>query len=334
MDTEIKTLVYRDRACGPCNKKNVCKKADTYRKLRRPAVIITAAVILTAAIAAVAVHVPDSSKAALQDSLANEPTVSNTAKQDSLEDETTVSSAAKQDSLVNETSGRTATGKLLLSSTEFADIKKGADENGDTAYTLMLMSDESTEEPSFYIPPMLGAEACDGISGNPALPEGKESVQTLAEPEEPADVPEKLEYVYNPDMCLELDDYEIEILERIVEAEATGQDIYGKMLVANVVINRVNFRKFPDTVEEVVFQKIGKSVQFSPVKDGRYYTVDITKHTKEAVKRVLSGEDYSRGALYFFERASTSEKKASWFDTKLDFLFKYGCHDFFIEKKK
>ncbi|HIU67361.1 MAG TPA: cell wall hydrolase, partial [Candidatus Caccomorpha excrementavium] len=48
---------------------------------------------------------------------------------------------------------------------------------------------------------------------------------------------------------------EVEILQRIVEAEATGQDVKGKILVANVVLNRVMSDGFPDTIEEVVFQR-------------------------------------------------------------------------------
>ncbi|HAU86474.1 MAG TPA: hypothetical protein DCW90_13560, partial [Lachnospiraceae bacterium] len=75
---------------------------------------------------------------------------------------------------------------------------------------------------------------------------------------------------------IELSATEKNILMRIVEAEATGEDITGKMLVANVVLNRVNNSSFPDTVEGVVFQKNGSVYQFSPIKDGRYYKVEIS----------------------------------------------------------
>ena len=75
-----------------------------------------------------------------------------------------------------------------------------------------------------------------------------------------------------------------EVLLRIVEAEATGEDIKGKMLVANVILNRVNSSQFPDTVEAVVFQKNGRTTQFSPIADGRYWSVTISKETKEAVR--------------------------------------------------
>ena len=49
-------------------------------------------------------------------------------------------------------------------------------------------------------------------------------------------------------------------LLRIVEAEATGGDVLSKMMVANVIINRVKHPYFPNTVSEVVFQgKYGKT---------------------------------------------------------------------------
>ena len=137
---------------------------------------------------------------------------------------------------------------------------------------------------------------------------------------------------HNTSMIKKLSVEELEVLQRIVEAEATGEDIYGKILVANVVLNRVNDEGFPDTVKEVVFQKSGGSYQFSPTRDGRYWSVTVSDSTIEAVERALTGEDYSEGALYFFARRLTTSKKAKWFDNSLDRLFKYGCHEFYKNK--
>ncbi|SFR56950.1 cell wall hydrolase [Anaeromicropila populeti] len=122
---------------------------------------------------------------------------------------------------------------------------------------------------------------------------------------------------------------EKEVLLRIVEAEATGEDIKGKMLVANVVLNRVKSKKFPNTVEKVVFQHSGSSYQFSPVKDGRYYSVEITKETRQAVEKVLSGEDDSKGALYFMSRSRACQSSVKWFDNSLTKVVQYGCHEFY-----
>ncbi len=119
------------------------------------------------------------------------------------------------------------------------------------------------------------------------------------------------------------------ILERIVEAEAGGEDHKGKVLVANVVLNRVKDKSFPSTVEEVVFAHSGSTYQFSPIHDGRYYTVDVSKDTKKAVEDALNGNDPSQGALYFMERAYADPDNASWFDRCLTRLFGYKCHEFY-----
>lgn len=128
---------------------------------------------------------------------------------------------------------------------------------------------------------------------------------------------------------IELSATEKNILMRIVEAEATGEDITGKMLVANVVLNRVNNSEFPDTVEGVVFQRNGSVYQFSPIKDGRYYKVEISEDTKKAVKRVLNGEDKSEGALYFMSRSMARASSVTWFDRSLTRVFKHGTHEFY-----
>lgn len=125
---------------------------------------------------------------------------------------------------------------------------------------------------------------------------------------------------------------ETEVLQRIVEAEATGEDIKGKMLVANVIINRTKNKNFPNTVKEVVFQKNGGTYQFSPIKDKRYWSVTISKDTITAVDRVLQGEDDSQGALYFSARKRANKNSMSWFDRNLKYLFKHGAHEFFKDK--
>jgi len=119
------------------------------------------------------------------------------------------------------------------------------------------------------------------------------------------------------------------ILERIVEAEAGGEDHKGKVLVANVILNRVLSRKFPSSVKEVVFAHSGSVYQFSPVGDGRYYSVSVSKDTKSAVDDALNGVNVSQGALYFMERAIADSDNVTWFDRCLTRLFRYGCHEFY-----
>lgn len=126
-----------------------------------------------------------------------------------------------------------------------------------------------------------------------------------------------------------LSEEELDALLRIVEAEAGGEDEEGKLLVANVVLNRVESDKFPDTVTEVVFQQENGVTQFSPVRNGRYWKVKISDETREAVQRALEGEDISQGALYFAARKYADSDKMKWFDENLNFLFAHGGHEFF-----
>lgn len=126
-----------------------------------------------------------------------------------------------------------------------------------------------------------------------------------------------------------LDQEDYDVLLRIVEAEAGCEDIKGKMLVAGVIMNRVDSSRFPNSVREVVFQKGNGTVQFSPVKDGRLDRVKISDETKEAVQRVLYGEDITEGALYFAARKYADPERMKWFDNSLTLLFSYGGHEFF-----
>ncbi|MBD5519361.1 MAG: cell wall hydrolase [Lachnospiraceae bacterium] len=128
----------------------------------------------------------------------------------------------------------------------------------------------------------------------------------------------------------QLSDKDYEALLRIVEAEAGGEDQNGKLLVANVVLNRVNNESFPDTVWDVVMQREQGIAQFSPTVDGRYQNVHVSDDTVEAVERALYGEDISQGALYFCARERADSDRLKWFDRKLTRLFSYGNHEFFL----
>lgn len=116
-----------------------------------------------------------------------------------------------------------------------------------------------------------------------------------------------------------------EVLQRIVEAEAGICDTKGRILVANVVINRVRSSEFPNTITGVVYQKS----QFSPVSNGSLNSCTVTPETVEAVDRALAGEDYSQGALYFMNRGRSRSGNVSWFDRSLTFLFQHERHEFF-----
>ena len=114
-------------------------------------------------------------------------------------------------------------------------------------------------------------------------------------------------------------------LLRIVEAEVGDNDVYGRTIVANVVLNRVRSSHFENTITEVIFSK----GQFSPIRDKRFFKVKVSEATIKGVNNALMGEDYSRGALYFMDRAYSSSHAVGWFDSSLTYLFSYGGHEYF-----
>ena len=132
-------------------------------------------------------------------------------------------------------------------------------------------------------------------------------------------------------MLWDITDEDYTTLLKIVEAEAGGEDYTGKLLVANVVLNRVKDESFPDSITEVVYQTSNGRAQFSPVGSGRIEKVTVSEETITAVTDALNGADESEGALYFAARKYADPDKMRWFDEKLLFLFTYGGHEFFTE---
>lgn len=130
----------------------------------------------------------------------------------------------------------------------------------------------------------------------------------------------------NPKM---MSDTDYNTLLRIVEAEAGGEDIKGRILVANVIMNRVKHEEFPDTVTEVVWEYKNGVPQFSPTYDGRINTVTVSDETREAVKQVLEGVDYSEGALFFLQKSAAEAHNVEWFEENLISITKHGVHEFY-----
>ncbi len=361
METDLKVLVFRDRD----NKKNAEGKRSVLSRLvsRRKSIIIAAAAVLLVAAAACTALIGLNGHGAK----AAEAQTTETAQAETTGiTETVQAEAAQNEAEEAEKKQITVSQKAPKSIAEIAKMGEVLDINligapyalqfGLNANRSMRLLSEGEDEDFIFFPTDFGIGKEDDepamsdaiAAGNAAgadsataddseeadetahtrMDEIEEMVESLPDPE---DVPTKLTYRYNPDMMIEQTAENIEVLERIVEAEATDQDVYGRMLVANVVINRVHSKYFKNTVKGVVFETIGGYEQFAPIRDGRYFTVPITEKTREAVRRVLAGEDYSDGALYFFQRDITTDKKAAWFDNNLKFLFKYGCHEFYTE---
>lgn len=153
---------------------------------------------------------------------------------------------------------------------------------------------------------------------------GEENVETEIPAEEPDPTLVVEEGTDKKNIYLKIKEYNV--LLRIVEAEAGGEDITGKMLVANVIMNRVQNGRFPNTVTEVVYQKNANGkAQFSPTVNGRIDSVNVSQETVDAVERVLNGEDSSNGALYF----RSVHSSGTWHDNALRRVVEHGNHIFY-----
>lgn len=119
-------------------------------------------------------------------------------------------------------------------------------------------------------------------------------------------------------------------LLRIVEAEASGEDEIGRLLVANVVLNRVRDEAFPDTIQAVVYQTRDGRAQFSPVGSGKIGRVIVSDATRIAVERALAGEDVSGGALYFVNPSLADTGALNWFREHLTLVRAYHDHEFYL----
>lgn len=126
-----------------------------------------------------------------------------------------------------------------------------------------------------------------------------------------------------------MSDEDYETLLKIVEAEAGTEDLKGRILVANVIMNRVKHEEFPDNITDVVYEYRAGVPQFSPVYDGRIYRVTVSDQTREAVKQAIEGADYSEGALFFVYKSAAEKDNVEWFEKELKSLFKHGVHEFY-----
>ena len=83
-------------------------------------------------------------------------------------------------------------------------------------------------------------------------------------------------------------------LSRIINAESGNQSLEGKIAVGNVVMNRLNNPRFPDTIYEVLFQKN----QFTPAASGSIYR-EPNEESVAAAKMVMDGAQVMPTALFF-----------------------------------
>ena len=101
---------------------------------------------------------------------------------------------------------------------------------------------------------------------------------------------------------------EVNLLAKVISAEARGESYEGQVAVGAVILNRVAHPSFPDTISGVIYQ----NGAFSCGYDSNWYQ-PVADSAKRAAQEALNGWDPTGGAVYYYNPAKTSDK---WIRTR------------------
>lgn len=96
---------------------------------------------------------------------------------------------------------------------------------------------------------------------------------------------------------------DINLLSKLIAAEARGESYTGQVAVGAVVLNRVSHSSFPDTIAGVIYQKGA----FSAVNDSNW-GIAGNDTSRKAAQDCVNGWDPSGGAIYYYNPKKTSNK--------------------------
>ena len=96
---------------------------------------------------------------------------------------------------------------------------------------------------------------------------------------------------------------DINLLARLISAEARGEVYEGQVAVGAVVLNRVSHASFPNTISGVIYQ----SGAFDAVYNSNWYA-DVSSTAKKAAQDAINGWDPSGGAIYYYNPSKTTNK--------------------------
>ncbi|MBQ2945389.1 MAG: cell wall hydrolase [Clostridia bacterium] len=114
-------------------------------------------------------------------------------------------------------------------------------------------------------------------------------------------------------------DKNLELLARVISAEARGEPYEGQVAVGAVVLNRVKHPSFPNTVAGVIYQKGA----FDTVADGQI-NLEPTDSAYRAAQDAMAGADPTGGCIYFYDPRYTSNK----YMLSLAISYRVGNHVF------
>ena len=129
----------------------------------------------------------------------------------------------------------------------------------------------------------------------------------------------KLCSVIKPTLYDTYSEEELELLFRVVEAEATDYDVECKSHVASVIFNRLKAGWWGGDLTKSIMAKR----QFEVITNGRYKRMEVTEETILACE-IAFEQDTSQGALFF-----DSTKGKSWAHENCEYVFSDDAHGFY-----
>ena len=112
---------------------------------------------------------------------------------------------------------------------------------------------------------------------------------------------------------------DLNLLAKIVYAEARGEVYKGQVAIAAVVLNRVKSSSFPNTISGVIYQPGA----FTAVSDGQ---INLTPNdtARKAAQDALNGWDPTYGSIYYFNPNTAT---SSWIWSR-PYVITIGKHRF------
>ena len=96
---------------------------------------------------------------------------------------------------------------------------------------------------------------------------------------------------------------DLDLLARLISAEARGEPYMGQVAVGAVVLNRVDHPSFPNSISGVIYQPGA----FSCLDDGQF-DEPVAESAYRAAQDALNGSDPSYGAIYYFNPVTATSK--------------------------
>ena len=112
---------------------------------------------------------------------------------------------------------------------------------------------------------------------------------------------------------------EVDLLARVISAEARGEPYSGQVAVGAVILNRVEHPSFPNTIAGVVYQPGA----FTCMVDGQI-DQPVAESAVRAAREALNGADPSGGAIYYFNPDTAT---SSWIWSR-PLILQIGNHRF------